>query len=421
MWIRAAWVALALCANGIASSQSASIPGEGRDPERLRGQEFAFSLKRNIEYVRRGKWRLRLDLRTPDCPGPHPVAVVLHGGGWRFGAKGSPEAVILSEALAREGVARNAIGYRCVRLLIEAVASVPLDVRVEGRSAPDHPLAALLKRPNPEQTITELVEQCLGYFQVAGAGFLEAVVLEGRPRELYALRPDRLRAIPGRKGWPEGWEYRVGGRTVRLIRDASGWSPILQLKAFHPRDDYDGLSPLEAAQTAIDIHNSAAAWAKALIDNAARPSGALVYGQDGARMSDAQFERLKEELETAHTGPGAAGRPLLLEGGLDWKPMSLTPADMDFVDARNAAAREIALALGVPPLLLGLPGDNTHANYKEANLAFWRLSVAPLAEKFARSLTHWLGDRFETPAKVIPDFGATPGAPDMDGAARDHG
>ena len=57
-----------------------------------------------------------------------------------------------------------------------------------------------------------------------------------------------------------------------------------------------------------------------------------------------------------------AGRPLLLEGGLDWKPLSLTPKDMDFIEAKNVAAREIALAIGVPPMLLGIPGDNTYSN-----------------------------------------------------------
>ena len=92
----------------------------------------------------------------------------------------------------------------------------------------------------------------------------------------------------------------------------------------------------------------------------------------------AREQRLKEELESAHTGKFNAGRPLLLDGGLDWKPMSLSPAEMDFAGTRHAAAREIALAFGVPPMLLGIPGDNTYATYKEANLAFWRLTILPL-------------------------------------------
>ena len=56
---------------------------------------------------------------------------------------------------------------------------------------------------------------------------------------------------------------------------------------------------------------------------------------------------------------------MLLEGGLDWKSMSLSPKDMDFLEAKHSAAREIALALGVPPMLLGIPGDNTFANYQD--------------------------------------------------------
>jgi HK97 family phage portal protein len=146
--------------------------------------------------------------------------------------------------------------------------------------------------------------------------------------------------------------------------------PILHLTLFHPTDDHYGLSPMEAAAVPLDIDNAAGAWNKSLLDNAARPSGALVFS--GNPVSETQFGRLKDELKASYQGAANAGRPLLLEGGLTWQPLSLTPKDMDFIEAKNAAAREIALAFGVPPLLLGLPGDNTHANYAEANRAFYR-------------------------------------------------
>lgn len=133
---------------------------------------------------------------------------------------------------------------------------------------------------------------------------------------------------------------------------------------------------------------------KALLDNAARPSGALVYSGGDGRMTDEQFERLKEELAAQHQGAANAGRPMLLDGGLEWKPLSLSPADMEFLEARREAAREIALAFGVPPMLLGIPGDNTYANYREANLAFWRQTVMPLARKTAAAITLWLGPWF---------------------------
>jgi HK97 family phage portal protein len=123
----------------------------------------------------------------------------------------------------------------------------------------------------------------------------------------------------------------------------------------------------------------------------ARPSGALVYsGPDGAHLTDEQFTRLKQGLEENFSGADNAGRPLLLEGGLDWRALSLSPKDMDFAESKASAAREIALAFGVPPLLLGLPGDNTFSNYSEANRAFWRQTVLPLVTRVQKSFAAWL-------------------------------
>ena len=128
-----------------------------------------------------------------------------------------------------------------------------------------------------------------------------------------------------------------------------------------------------------------------LLENAARPSGALVYaGPDGATLSDEQFDRLKHELDESFSGLRNAGRPLLLEGGLDWKALSLTPKELDFIEAKAGAAREIALALGVPPLVLGLPGDNTFSNYQEANRAFWRQTILPFVHRLQASFNTWL-------------------------------
>jgi HK97 family phage portal protein len=312
-------------------------------------------------------------------------------------------------ALAREGFQRNAVAYRCVRMVAEAAASVVL--KLEDGHGKSHPFTDVFARPNPEQSGPELLEAFYGHLQIAGNGWLELVTLDGIPREICALRPDRVRIIPGKSGWPAGWEHDGNGVKRRMWRDATtGRSPICHLKLFNPTDDLYGQSPLEAAAIAVDIHNAGGAWNKALIDNAARPSGALVYrGTPGnERLSDEVFERLKVELTNAHTGATNAGRPLLLEGGLEWTAMSLTPAEMDFVEARNASARDIALAFGVPPMLLGIPGDNTYSNYREANLAFWRQTVLPLVQKAAATFGHWLAPWSEGAISVRPDLESIP-------------
>ncbi len=296
-------------------------------------------------------------------------------------------------ALARAGYMKNPIVYRAVRLVAQTAASLPFLLHDGAKELDDHPLLALLKQPNPHQGAADFLEALYGHLLVSGNAYVEAVEIDGAIRELYALRPDRMSVVPDASGWPAAFEYAANGRVVRFAQDGEGRiAPILHIREFHPLDDYYGFPPLEAAQVSLDVHNSANAWNKALLDNAARPSGALVYkGENGQNLSEEQFDRLREELAANFSGAGNAGRPLLLEGGLSWQTMSLSPHDMDFMQLKHGAAREIALAFGVPPMLLGIPGDNTYANYREANLGFWRQTVLPLAARFANVLGDWLG------------------------------
>jgi HK97 family phage portal protein len=209
---------------------------------------------------------------------------------------------------------------------------------------------------------------------------------------LFALRPERVTVEADAAGWPAAYCYKVGAAKTRIAaRDGLGRPGIVHLKAAHPLDDHYGMGCLGAAAGAIAVHNAAAKWNKALLDNAARPSGALVYEPgDGAALSGEQYDRLRAEMEAQFSGADNAGRPLLLEGGLRWQAMSLTPADMDFIALKAGAAREIALAFGVPPLLLGLPSDVTYANYREANRALWRQTVLPMADRILRGLSDGL-------------------------------
>lgn len=296
---------------------------------------------------------------------------------------------------AREGVLKNAVAYRCVRMIAEGAASVPWLLYDGRKEVESHPLLNLLARPNPEEEGSVLFERWYAYLQSAGDAYIEAVSASGAVRELYVLRPDRVSVVADGRGWPAGYDYKVDGRTTRIAREVSGFMPVLHGRLFHPLDDHYGLSPMSAAGTALDVHNAGAAWVKALLDNAARPSGALVYkGPDGGTLTDEQFGRLKRELEESYSGAVNAGRPMVLEGGLEWRSMSYTPSELDFANSRAVAAREIALAFGVPPMMLGIPGDNTYANYREANLVFWRQTVLPLVARTARALTTWLAPRF---------------------------
>jgi HK97 family phage portal protein len=298
---------------------------------------------------------------------------------WIFADCGGVRAPFEYQGAVRRAYLDNPVAQRAVRLVAEGIGAAPL-----LPTAPE--LAGLVRATSAGQPLLEtLASQLLlhgnAYVQVLKDG-------AGRPVELFALRPERVSAIIGADGWPEAFAYRVGEQAMTIpLLDADASPNIIHIRSFHPADDHYGAGCLAAADQAVAIHNAAANWNRSLLENAARPSGALVFdNSDGAGLTSEQFDRLKLELTQAFAGEGNAGRPMLLEGGLKWQSLSLSPADMDFATLKAAAARDIALAFGVPPMLLGLPGDSTHANYREANRALWRLTLLPMAGKILAAL-----------------------------------
>ena len=316
---------------------------------------------------------------------------------WGTGAVALGEWPASYEAQVRNGVMGNAVAQRAMRLVSEGAGACPLKVGgVEDAAR----VLALVGRASAGQG---LVETLACHLLLHGNAYVQVMVgADGRPAELFALRPERVSVEADARGWPAAYLYRVGESVTRLSpEDGAGRPSVLHLKALHPLDDHYGLGCVGAAAGPVAIHNAASVWNKALLDNAARPSGAMVYEPgDGSVLSPDQFERVKREMEVAFAGAANAGRPMLLEGGLRWQAMSLTPAEMDFVGLKAAAAREIALAFGVPPMLMGLPGDNSYANYREANKALWRQTILPLVAKIGAGLGQglagwWPGLRIE--------------------------
>lgn len=306
------------------------------------------------------------------------------------------------ECLAEEGFRKNVVAYRCVTSISMAAASIPwlLYSQEDGSEIDNHPILNLLAHPNPLQDRIAFLESIFADLSIAGNAYVEAVQArdDNMPVELYVLRPDRMKVVPGSTGLPQGYEYNVGGKLTRWSADpVTGESAILHIKSFHPLDDWYGLAPLEAALLSVDQHNASGAWNQALLNQGARPSGALVFSPKSgpATLTDDQVQRLREEIDQLYQGSKNAGRPMILEGGLDWREMSMSPKDMDWIAGRDAAARDIALAFGVPAQLIGISASQTYSNMQEARLAFYEETVLPLVERVMSAFDHWLMPMFD--------------------------
>jgi len=297
--------------------------------------------------------------------------------------------------LAKEGYEANVTVYRCVNEISKAVGSLTWNLfqRPRSRGAnvielETHPLLDLLARPNPWEGGGFFFEKWTGYLMLSGNSYLEAVGPTTRtapPRELYALRPDRMTVLPDATERVGGYRWEEGGRRVDFKAEQ-----IHHMKLFHPTDDWYGLSPIEVAARVIDTDNVALTWNFRLLQNSARPSGALTVQ---GNLADAQFTRLQTQIKEEYTGAERAGFPMLLEGGMDWKEMSLSPQDLDFLNGRKMSQLQIAMAYGVPPELIGLK-EGTFENRRESRKAFYSETILPLADRAVDELNNWLVPRF---------------------------
>jgi len=315
--------------------------------------------------------------------------------------------------LAREGFMKNPVVFACASRTARAVAAIPVNLYDQnGKEIERHAILDLINRPNSEQTRSKFVEAAVCSLRLGGNSYIEKVGIR-MPRELHVLRTDRTKPVTGPKGWPSAYEYEVAGRKKQFpVRGADLLNcDVIHMRDFHPLDDWTGMGPVDPAARAIDVHNQSTIWVKSLLDNSARPSGAFVYSgneEAGGTMGTEQFDRLKDEITENYSGAGNAGRPMLLEGGLDWRAMGATPQEMDFLETRREMAREICIAWDVPPMVLGIPGDNTYSNYQEANAAFHRQLVIPLAMEFYARLSQWLSLAIGEDIELKPDLDEIP-------------
>ena len=310
------------------------------------------------------------------------------------------------EAFANEGYSLNPIAHSCITLLANSIGSVGLLVyRKRGariEKLDEHDLLTLLNNPNPQMSTREFLSNLVSFYLIGGNAFVLGTGInpdnrKGKPPlELQLLRPEATTVRPGTSVFPEKYEYRQTGNGAMQsfpVNQINGFSQVLHLKTFNPLDQWLGLSPMVAAAYGIDTFNSGMRWNKALLDNDARPAGAFtVKDAEGkpSTLGDEQFKQLREEIEGHYSGSRNAGRPMLLEGGLEWQPMSMSMKDMDHREGMLTMARFTAGVYHVPPQLVNIPGESTYNNYEQAKLAFWSDTVLPLLGVILDGLNRWL-------------------------------
>jgi len=310
-----------------------------------------------------------------------------------------------------ESYMQNNVAYACITMVAEQAAHLPFEVFVNDKKQDNHPLLTLLNNPNPGEAKDFFFEKVYSYWQIDGSSYIEAAYSDrspdfnpGEPVWLYSLRPNRVSITPGKNFIPAFYEFDKNGKKVRFNVTVLGKSNLLQLKKFHPLNDYFGMSSLMPAAWAIDQHNNASQWNLNLLRDAAQPTGNLIV--EGALTLE-QRNVLHQELDEKFSGPNASRRPMILEDGVTWKENSMTPRDMDFLKMKKSSAADIALAFGVPLVLLNTE-QAKFENLQASNEQLWSNTVLPLVNNVVMELNMWLSPRYGPNVRIAVDLSRVP-------------
>jgi len=300
-------------------------------------------------------------------------------------------------SLVSESFQKNVFAFRSINLIASGIASIPMYVK-NGDLTINPKLTDLLSHPNKEQGRSSFITSIVSYLLLSGNAFIYS-----DEDNLYCLRSDRVKLVFNEaKTAVKSYVYEVDG--VRIPVDLED---ILHIKFFNPTDDWFGFAPLRSAMYAIDQYNEMSKHNLSILQNGGRPSGCLIL-KDCKYLDSTTREEMRQNLSEVYGGSKNAGRIMLLEGGYEWQEMGLSPKDLDFAEAQNTIAREIVQAFGVPPILVGIRGDASFNNYREARAHFWEDTVLPLAELIRTQFTDWLRKKYKTDCEIYFDLDSVP-------------
>ena len=273
--------------------------------------------------------------------------------------------------LSKQGYETCSVVFACIDRICKCIR--PIDILLydvknpkEPKEVEDHPILKLISRPNPTNTWQSFINTITAQFLIGGNVYILKIIVNRTLKELWILRPDCIRITEQGE-----YEYNTTAGVKTYTKEE-----ILHIKTFHPRDNISGLAQTEVAGISIDENMEGKRWTNSVMKNSGVPSGVL---RSKDVLDTITFESLEQKLQEKTIG-SRKGRPLILEGGLDWQQVSVTPKDMEWMNSRKFSTVEICSIFGMPPEIVGYPEFRTYNNVSEAKTELYIQTILPLLE-----------------------------------------
>lgn len=310
----------------------------------------------------------------------------LNGSGYSFlfGSTASGKAVNERSAMQMTAV------YACVRILSEAVASLPLHMYCYNdtggkEKALTHPLYGILHdEPNPEMSAFSFRETLMAHLLLWGNAYAQ-IIRNGRGEviALYPLMPDRMSVDRDSRGRLY-YEYTRSDGDARTMGGKSTVT-LAPSDVFHiPGLGFDGLvgySPIAMAKNAIGMGLACDEYGASFFQNGAQPGGVLEHP---GVVKDPK--RVRESWNAIYQGSANAHRVAVLEEGMSYKPISISPEQAQFLQTRKFQIEEIARIFRVPPHMVGDLDKSSFSNIEQQSLEFVKYSLSPWISRWEQSI-----------------------------------
>ncbi|MDG4799041.1 phage portal protein [Micromonospora sp. WMMD980] len=238
----------------------------------------------------------------------------------------------------------------------------------------DHPIAALLRAPNPTTTTYRLVRALVSDLAIFDDAYWVMLRAEDTtPVGVRRLPPWRVEARGA--DWTDAESYRLHGTHGYLDLDAAN---VVHFRGYNPDDSRVGSSPIEALRQVLAEEHAAARWREQMWSNGARISGYLKRPVDAPEWSDRARERFRAGWQSQYTGDGpqAGGTPVL-EDGMEFVAAGVNPKEAQYVESRKLTREETAAAYHIAPPLVGILDHATFSNIREQHKQLYQDTLGP--------------------------------------------
>jgi HK97 family phage portal protein len=341
---------------------------------------------------------ISLELRgTPTLNTP---SVPLGGVGFEWAYElGGGDGTVSGETISNETALRIVTVYACIRVLAQAIASLPLilfEKTATGSSeAENNPLHYILGvEPNPEMDRHRFWSAIVTGLMITGNAYAQIVRnAAGQVVELYPLLPTITEP------------YRLPTSGVLAFRTQQGqapgsWKTLPASQVCHfaliSLDGMKGMSPIHQAREALGLARAAEKAGSRLFGNGARPGGLLIAPAD---VTPEQKEQAKKSWQSNHGGSNQGGTAVV-EGDWKYEPLSLSPEDSQFIQVRSMQRTEICALYGIPPNMVGDTTRLSNNNHEQTSLSFVTDTLRPILSTLEGELNR----------KLMPQVGRKAGA-----------